>query len=89
MSFKEISIYKALVAQSFKKAKHLCNFDRGYNVRGTILRNYFEFGPVVQEQRLFKLFVIQCSGGPHVQRSGTFCAILVDDIMGNIYVKIF
>ena len=38
---------------------------------------------------LFKLFIIQSSGGPDVQRSGTFCAVLVDDITGNSHVKLF
>ena len=30
-----------------------------------------------------KIFLILSSGGPHVQRSGTVCAILVEGIMGE------
>ena len=32
---------------------HLCNFSRRHH-KATILRNYFEFGPVVQEEMPFK-----------------------------------
>ena len=31
---------------------HLCNFGRGFNEEN--LRNYYEFGPVVQEEMSFK-----------------------------------
>ena len=51
--------------------------------------NYFEFGPVVQEEMLFVKFLIWSSGGLHVQPSGTIYAILVEDIMENIQVKLF
>ena len=40
-------------------------------------KSSFEFGPVVQEEMSFKRFHIWSSGGPRVQRSGTFYAILV------------
>ena len=34
-------------------------------------------------------FIFLAVNGLFVRRSGTFCAILVDDIMGNIHVKLF
>ena len=39
--------------------------------RGTILWNYFEVGPVVQEEMSFERFLIWSSCGPPVQWSGT------------------
>ena len=56
---------------------------------GTILRNYFGFGPVVQEEMSFKICLIWSSGGPHVRWSGTIYAILKEGIMGNIHVKLY
>ena len=50
--------------------------------------NYFEFGPVVQQEMSFIRFFIWNSGGPRVQRSGTIYAILVEGIMGDIHVKL-
>ena len=37
----------------------------------------------------FKIFLIWSSGGPPVQWSGTIYAILKEDIIGNIHVKLF
>ena len=37
----------------------------------------------------FIRFLIWSTGGPHVQRRETIYAILVEDIMGNIPVKLF
>ena len=34
-------------------------------------------------------FIFLAVNGLFVRRSGTFCAILVDGIMGNIHVKLF
>ena len=49
----------------------------------------FEFGPVVQEEMSFKMFLIQSSGGPVAQQSGTICTILVERTMRIISVKSF
>ena len=51
--------------------------------------NYFEFGPVVQEEMPFKRLLIWSSSGPPVQWSGTIYAILKEGIIGNIHVKLF
>ena len=67
----------------FQKASWVTNVSRG-----TILGNYFEFEPMVQEMT-FMRFLIWSSGGPHVQLSGTIYVILVEGIMGNIHVKLF
>ena len=50
--------------------------------------NYFEFGSEVQEQMLFKRFLIWSSCNPPVRWSRTIYAILKEDIMGNIHVKL-
>ena len=57
-------------------------------LKGTILQNYFEFGPVVQEMSFIR-FLIWSSGGPPVRWSCTICAILKEGIMGNIHVKLY
>ena len=48
---------------------------------------------MVQEQILFKRFLIWSSGDPPVQWSGTIYAILkasfLEGIMGNIHVKLY
>ena len=43
---------------------------------------------MVQEQILFKRFLIWSSGSPSVRWSGTIYAILKEGIMGNIHVKL-
>ena len=52
-------------------------------------KNYFKFGPVVQEDMSFKRFLIWSSGGPPVQWSRTIYAILKEGIMANIHVKLY
>ena len=52
-------------------------------------KNYFEFGPVVQEEISFKKNIIWSSGGPCVCWRGTRFALLVEGIMGNLHVKSF
>ena len=43
---------------------------------------------MVQEEILFKIFLIWSSGGPPFQWSRTIYAILEESIMGNIHVKL-
>ena len=50
---------------------------------------HIEFGSVVQEEMLFKRFLIWSSGSPPVWRSRTIYAILKVGIMGNIHVKLY
>ena len=64
------------------------NFGRGYYARGTILGKDLDFGPVVQEEMSFKIFLIWSSGGPCVRWSRVIYAILVEGIIGNIHVKV-
>ena len=47
---------------------------------------YIEFGPLVQKEMLFKIFLMWSSGGPFVRWSGTICAIHVEGIMRSNYV---
>ena len=48
-----------------------------------------KFGPVVQEEISFKIFLIWSSGGSPVQWSETIYAILKEGIMGYIHVKFY
>ena len=58
-----------------------------------IMRNnsmsLFKFGPVVQEEIWFKIFLIWSSGGPRVQWSGTIYASLKECVMVNIHLKVY
>ena len=49
-------------------------FGRGYPEE-QFYKNYFEFGPVVQEEITFERFLIWSSGSHHVQWSRTIHAI--------------
>ena len=57
-------------------------------ILATFLQNYFEFEQVVKEETSFKIISIICSGGHFVQQSGKVCAILVEGIMKNSFVKL-
>ena len=54
-----------------------------------MVRNYFEFGPVVQEEISFKGISYLVHRQPFVQQSATICAILVEVIIRNNSVKLF
>ena len=54
-----------------------------------IMKNYFEFGPVVQEEMLFKGFLIWSSGSSPVQWRKIIYALLKEGIMGNFHVKLY
>ena len=58
-------------------------------MRNNSVKLFFEFVSVVQEDLLFKRFLIWCSGSPPVWCSGTIYAILKEGIMGNIRVKLY
>ena len=76
--------------QSFCSAElnHLSNFGRGYYSE-QFCENYFEFGPVVQEDMSFKRFLIWSSGGPPVWWSKIIYAILKEGIISKIHVKLY
>ena len=65
----------------------LCYFCRGHYEEQ--FWDYFEFGPVVQEEMSFKRFLIWSSGSPPVQWSSAIYAILKEGIMENILVKLY
>ena len=58
-----------------------------------MLRNYFEFGPVVQEEMSYKGFLIWSSGSHPFWWSGKFpysaFFLLKESIMENISVKLY
>ena len=62
------------------------------SVEGIIRNNnvkLFEFGSVVQEEMLFKIFVNWSPGRPSVRLSVTIYAIITKGTMGNIHVKLY
>ena len=44
---------------------------------------------MVQEEMMFKRFLIWSSGGPPVWLKGTIYAILKESIMGNFHLKFY
>ena len=67
---------------------YLCNFSRGYPEE-QFYKNYFEFGPVVQEEITFERFLIWSSGSHPVQWSRTIYAFCVKSSVRNISVNLF
>ena len=65
---------------------HLCIFGRGY-LQEQICKKYF--GPVIQEEMHLNHISYLEVWWSFFQRSGTICAILVEDIMRNNSVKSF
>ena len=66
----------------------LCNFDRGYPEE-QFYKNYFEFGPVVQEEITFERFHIWSSGSHPVQWRRTIYAIYVKSSVRDNSVILF
>ena len=65
----------------------LCNFGRGHHEEQfcEIILNLDQW---FKRYRL-KIFLVWSAGRPFVQRSGNICAILVEGILRNNYVKLF
>ena len=84
MSFKDISYLKLWQPLCSVNWNHLCNIGRRHHTE-----QFCEFGSAVQEEIMFKRFLIWSSGGPPVRSSGTIYAILKECIMGNIHVKFY
>ena len=65
---------------------HLCNFSRWHHEKQfcEIILNLDQWFRCP-----LKIFLIWSSGGPFLKLSGTICAILVEGIMWNNFVKLF
>ena len=82
MSFKDISYLELWQPFCSVKMNHFCNFGKGHYENNSV--NDFEFGSVVQEEMSLKdISYLELFG------SRTFCAILVEGINSNNYVKYF
>ena len=66
---------------------HLCNCGREC-YKEYICEIILNLEQWFRRRRHLKIFIYS-SGGPFVRQSQTICAILVEDIMRNIYVKLF
>ena len=68
----------------------MINFVRRYQEGNFFEIYYFEFGPVVQEEKSFKnTYFMYSSGGLFVQYLLTICTIMLEGIMRNTFVKRF
>ena len=86
--FKDISYLELWWPFCSAEQNHLCNFGRRHHEKqfGEIIMNLDQW---FKRRCGLKVFLIWSSGGPFVQRSGTICAILVEDIMRNTFVELF
>ena len=87
MSLKDISYLELWQPLCSMDWNHLCNIGRRHHEEKPC-EIIFEFGPVVQEEMLFKGIFIWSSGSPLIQQSITICAILVEGIQKNYSVKL-
>ena len=87
MLFIDISYLELWQPFCSAERNHLWNFGRRYHEE-QFCELFWICTTVVQEMS-FTRFLIWSSGGPHVQRSETVCAILVEGIMWNNSVKLF
>ena len=85
MRFKDISYLELWQPLYSAEQNHLCNFGRRHHGEQfcEIILNFDQWFM----RSCLKIFLIW--SGPFVQRSGTICAILVEDIMRNNSVKLF
>ena len=88
MPFKEISYLELWRLFCSAGQNHLCNFGRRHHEEKfcEIILNLDQW---FKRRCCLKIFLIWSSGGSFVQRSGTICAILVEDIMSNNSVNLF
>ena len=86
MSFKDIT-YLELWQPFVQRSRTVCAILVEGIKRNNSVKVFFEFGPVVQEEMLFKRFLIWSYGVPHVRQSGIICADLVEGIIWSIHVK--
>ena len=90
MLFKDISYLELWLPFCSAEQNNLClcNFGRGYPEE-QFYKNYFEFGPVVQEEITLERFLILSSGSHPVQWSRTIYAIFVKSSVRNNSVNLF
>ena len=80
MSFEDIS-YRNSGGHFVRQSRTFCaSLVEGIRKKNSV--NFFEFEPVVQEEMSFKIFLLWSSGSPSVW-SGTICALLKEDIIGE------
>ena len=87
MSFKNISYLELWRPFCSAEKNHLCNLGKGY-YEERICEIILKLDQWFRRKYHLKVFLIWSSGSPFVQWSGTICAILVEGIMRNNYVKL-
>ena len=70
MAFNDFSYLELWRSFCSVERNHLCNFNRGYSEE-QFCEIILNIGPVAQEEKSFKRFLILSSGSPLVQWSGT------------------
>ena len=88
MLFVDISYLQLWWPFCSAERNHLVNFGRGLYEEHfcEIILNLDQW---FRKKFCLKIFLIQRSSGPFVQRSGTICAVFVEGIMSNISMKLF
>ena len=88
MSFKYIYYLELWWSLCSIEQNHLCNFGRRHHEEQfcDIILNFDQW---FKKKCHLKVFLIWRSGSPLFQRSRTISAILKEDIMGNIHVKLY
>ena len=88
MSFKEISYLQFWQPFCSAEQNGVCNFGRGH-YKKHLCEIIFEIFQWFRRRYLLNTFLIYTYGGHFVQWGGIICAILVEDIMRNISLKLF
>ena len=82
MHFKDISNLDLWLPFCSAERNHLCNFGRRHHEE-QFCEIILNLDPCSKTRCSLKIFLILSCGSPFVQRSGTICALLVEDIMRN------
>ena len=82
ISFTDISYLQLWQSVCSEEQNHLYNYATGQYEICEIVLNLDEWF----RRRCLKIFLIYTYGGPYARCGGTICAILVEDIVGNIEI---
>ena len=88
MPFKDISYLELWQPFCSAEQNHLCNCGKRC-CEEQVRENIFHLDKLLRRKYRLKLFLIKSSGSPFVPRSGAICAILVEGVMRNNFVKLY
>ena len=88
MSFKDISYLELWPPLFSVEQNHLCNFGKMHHEE-QFCKIILNLDQRFRKRYRLKIFLIWSSGSPFVQLCVIICAILVEGIMRNNFVKLF